>query len=889
MDDKSVLEHTGTKRHSGRYPWGSGEDPFQNDKSSNFAGYVRKLKNAGLSEGDIVKYLGFKSSSVLRAKVTISKEETRAADRVTALKLHDKGMSNTAIGIKMNKNESSIRDLLNPALSDRVGVIRNTANAMKYAVDKKGYVQVGLGTNYQLGVSQDQQKVAIHMLEEQGYKVHYIDTMQMGTGKYTRVKVLAKPGVEYSEISANREKIGMVYDEVRTLNRGENFIPKRPPEYISSNRVMIRYKEQGGDKMDGVIQLRRGVDDLDLGTNYAQVRIGVDGTHYLKGMAIYSDNMPKGVDIIYNSTKSAGTPKEKVFKPIHTEDPDNPFGASIKPGGQRGAINKVYEEGDWNQWSRTLSSQFLSKQPLSLAKKQLDLAYDIKKEEFNNIMRLTNPTVKKVLLKEFSDDADAAAIELKGAPLPGQKQHVILPLNTIKETEIYAPLYENGTKVVLVRHPHGGTFELPQLTVNNKSKEGQDILGKQPSDAVGIHPKVAEKLSGADFDGDSVIVIPNMHKDISVSESLSGLRNFNPRETYKKYDGMKVMPEERKGLYMGDISNLITDMTIKGALGPELARAIKHSMVVIDAPKHELDFKKSYEDNGIAELKALYQGGKNKGAATLVSRSKSQKYVPDREDRYSIDPNTGEKIYQLSGKSRITKYKKGDINPDTNKPFLKDTIISTPKRLRSNKMAETKDAFTLSSGTRMESVYAKHANDLKALANTARLAYLKTPNLEYSPTAKKTYAPEVSLLKAKLRTALQNKPYERMAQLIARHNYLALKAANPHLTKDQLKKAKFRELDKARLKVGAKKDQIVITDKEWEAIQNGAISHNFLYNILLNSDTGALKQRAMPRVPRLATPAKQARMKALAAAGYTQSEIAAATGLSVSTVNDYVK
>jgi DNA-binding CsgD family transcriptional regulator len=124
-----------------------------------------------------------------------------------------------------------------------------------------------------------------------------------------------------------------------------------------------------------------------------------------------------------------------------------------------------------------------------------------------------------------------------------------------------------------------------------------------------------------------------------------------------------------------------------------------------------------------------------------------------------------------------------------------------------------------------------------------------------------------------------------MAQVVGRHNYLEIKAAKPDLDKEHLKKIYAKEVDKARIKLGAKKNKIEITDREWEAIQNGAISHNFLYNILLNSDTKALKQRAMPRTQRLATPAKQARIKALASAGYTQTEIASVVGLSVSTVN----
>ena len=70
---------------------------------------------------------------------------------------------------------------------------------------------------------------------------------------------------------------------------------------------------------------------------------------------------------------------------------------------------------------------------------------------------------------------------------------------------------ENGERVVLIRHPHGGTFEIPELTVNNKNPDARKIVGTIKSqDAIGIHHKVAEHLSGADFDGDTVLVIPKI-------------------------------------------------------------------------------------------------------------------------------------------------------------------------------------------------------------------------------------------------------------------------------------------------------------------------------------------------------------------------------------------
>ena len=191
----------------------------------------------------------------------------------------------------------------------------------------------------------------------------------------------------------------------------------------------------------------------------------VDGTHYLKGMAVYSDTMPDGVDVIFNTNKKSGTPTKDVLKKIK-DDPDNPFGSLIKEhGGQSyyddpkgkytdpvtgkkqslSLINKRAEEGDWGEWSKTLPSQFLSKQSLTLIKKQLGLSKADKQAEYDEICSLTNPTVKKALLKSFADDCDAAAVHLQAAALPRQKYQVILPLTTIKDNEVYAPNYKVGT------------------------------------------------------------------------------------------------------------------------------------------------------------------------------------------------------------------------------------------------------------------------------------------------------------------------------------------------------------------------------------------------------------------------------------------------------------
>lgn len=859
---EKIIKHYGTPRHSGRYPWGSGDNAQQH--STSLLGYVDEMKAKGLSETDIAAGLGMKTTQLRRLK-SLAKAEKRAADSAMVLRLKDKGMSNIAIGKRMGINESSVRSLLDPALKERSQITANTANMLKSHVGEKGIIDVGAGVEAGLGISRTKLNTAVEALKQDGYEVYYIKTQQLGTGKYTSIKVLAPPGTPYSDVAKNKANIQTITDY--SFDGGRSFLGLEPIQSVNGSRVLIQYKEDGGGDKDGVIELKRGVDDLSLGkSKYAQVRIGVDGTHYLKGMAIYSDDLPPGIDIIYNTSKHNDVPREEVFKTMK-DDPDNPFGATIKRGGQLGALNIVNEEGDWTEWSKNISSQVLSKQSPVLAKKQLELDLALKQEEFDEISSLTNPVLKKQLLMEFAEGADSSAVHLKAAALPRQANHVLLPIPSLKPNEVFAPMYKDGESVVLIRHPHGGIFEIPEVTVNNKNLEARRIISKDATDAIGIHPDIAAKLSGADFDGDTAIVIPNSKGYIKTSPSLKELKNFDPRESYPGYDGMKKMTPRAKQLEMGNVSNLITDMTIKGATDREIVRAVRHSMVVIDAEKHGLNYKQSAIDNGIADLKEIYQGSKKAGASTLISKASSEQRVPHRKDAFKIDPKTGSKVFTETGETYINKLGK----------LVKRTTSST-------RIAEAKSAFDLSSGTKMETVYAKHADALKALANKARLLAIKTPNLKYSPTAKKTFAKEVESLKVKLNLANRNKPKERQAQLLADSVYKAKLKSNPDMDASDKKRLRGQALEEARHRVGAKKQKIEITDKEWHAIQLGAISHNTMAQILQNTDSKSLKQRAIPRTAYKMTNAKVARAKSMSSSGYTPAEIASALGVSATTI-----
>lgn len=949
---EDILMHYGMPRRSGRYPWGSGKDPYQHG-SGDFLGRVEALKKSGWEETpeNIMKEFGL-TTTQYRSEKAICKNERRALEVAAAKSLKDDGLGATEIARELSErygrhiNESTIRSYLNEESEMRMNQAKATADFIKEQIDSKGMIDVGAGVERELGVSREKLNQALKILEEEGYPVYKGGIPQVtNKGQQTNQIVICPPGTEHKDIY-NFENVHSL-TEYQSKDGGQTFKKFEYPESMDSSRLMIRYKDDVGPdgvkgiEKDGVMEIRRGVEDLSLGNSrYAQVRILVDGTHYLKGMAVYSDDLPDGVDVVFNTNKSRDKAMKDVLKEIKN-DPDNPFGSLIKANGQSyyddpngkyidpitgkkqslSLINKRAEEGDWTEWKDKLPSQFLSKQSVSMAKKQLDLAIADKNAEFDEINSLTNPTVKRYFLNKFADECDSSAVHLQAAALPGQKYHVIIPINSLKDNEIYAPNYENGTKLALIRYPHGGTFEIPICTVNNKHEPAKKLLGTDIIDAVGINSKVAERLSGADFDGDTVMCIPTHDKQgkvkITSTDELKGLKGFDSKSYqydkkekdadgtehyYKNGKEFKVMKNTQTE--MGKISNLITDMTLKGANNDELASAVRHSMVVIDAEKHKLDYKQSEIDNNISALKKKYQvkideNGKESygGASTLISRSKGEVSVDKRQgtpkvnlkgtDWYDPKKPEGSLLYKTADDLEYQVIK-------TNKKTGETTAVTKKRTQASTKMSETDDARTLISdaNTPMEKVYADYANTMKSLANQARVSSATTGKIAYSPSAKKAYASEVKSLNEKLNTAMVNAPRERDAQRKANVEVSEKVNNDPSMKTGDIKKASQQALTKYRNEVGSvsRRDRsIVITDKEWAAIQAGAISENKLTQILNNADVDELRQRATPRSTNTLSTAKINKIKAMNSSNYTLTEIANACGVSTSTVRNYLK
>ena len=932
------MPHIGNIPRSGRYAWGTGENPYQGLEQ--FQSTVKKLKAAGMTDVAIAKHLGLRNTAHLKARQSVAHNELYKYRCDLAVKLKAKGMSNVAIAERIyhdKAKENNIRNLLKAAELERKDALSGVMNAIKDEVRDKKYVAIGEGTELYLNTTHSRMESAVEALKDEGYQTINlrIPQYQKNNGDMTIIRVLTDdPRSEkavYRELYQHPNLVQpcSVHYEPKT----DSYYKMEPPRSIDSKRVLIRYAEDAGPNgskgidRDGTIEIRRGCPDLDLGrAHYAQVRIAVDGTHYLKGMALYSDNIPDGYDVVFNTNKHRGTPMmgskdNTVLKPMDN-DPYNPFGATIREQDklnlvqrhyidkngktQLNCLNIVNEEGNWREWSRTISAQMLSKQPPELAKRQLDLTYNKKLQEFKDIMAITNPTLRKIRLEEFGSGCDAAAVHLKAHGFDRQMSQVILPLTSLKDNEVYAPNFKDGEEVVLIRYPHASIAEIPHLVVNNRNKEGKAVLGR-PIDGIGINPHVAAHLSGADFDGDTVIVIPNNRHEIRFREYFDELKNFEPKDQYRGYEGMKKMTKKQRGTEMGRVTNLITDMTAQDAPPQDIIPAIKHSMVVIDAYKHGLNWKQSEQDNHIAELIKRYQtqpNGHVGGATTLFSKASSTTYIPHR--RYKgYDPETGEHIWENTNQiNKIAKYK--TVKGPDGKPlkdehgkeiriYQKDAegnqIYKEQERLvRSTQMADTNDAFTLVSkyNKPIEQIYARYANSMKALGNEARKEAAKTPRLKQDANAKAIYANEVKSIMAKLKGALMNKPLERQALILTDAEIKIRKVENQEMSADEEKKLKNRLMNENRYRVGAFKNAIELTDDEMKAMNSGALSDTMARSVFMNMTANYRNSLFMPKAENRLSPAQVAKAERMLRKGASQGDVAAELGISVDTLIDAV-
>lgn len=930
MITKLWLAHTGTPQRfdfdphgSGRYREGSGENPHQHDPYYQFKAEVDRLysecKAAGSTDPwkDTAKALGFNSSMDLRAKEQYLRADRERDIAYTIRDLREKsGMSFQAIADKLGlKNESTARSMYGRFEKIANNQLYSTCDVIRERIKERGFIDVGEGTAQSLGLTETKLRAALQKLKDEGYGLYTIKEYDPTNPKHQTNKIVIGPeGTTRSDAyNAQREdNIHLIKDLLYSPDGGLTYREKQYPTSLDSNRIQISYADKDGyQPKDGVIELRPGVEDISLGgSRYAQVRILVDDKYYLKGMAVYSDDLPKGVDVRFNSNKPAGTDKSEVFKKIDTNptDPTNPFGATIKEfsaGGQRyytdkngvehlSVINKVNDEGDWDAWGKTLASQFLHKQNYSLVKGQMDLTYQENVYEFDHIKEIQNSAIKKKLLYDFAESCDASACNLKAKALPGQRTQVLLPSESVGMDEIYAPNFEEGRRVCLIRYPHSGPFEILDLKVNNHNPTCEKIYGKNPVDCVVVNPKNLPILSGADCDGDTATIIYNNNKmirstkTIPIHPALLSVKDFDNKREYPFHEGIKTYTEKgktgltmtakMKGREMGKTTNLLADMSELGAPPEDIAKVAKYNMVVIDAYKHKLDWRQAYKDFNIAELTKKWKKG------TIITETNKVVKVDEYRPYTKIDPQTGEKILEKSGKTFVNK---------------KGEEVSLKENVKQALLPEYKDSFKLThdpnNPTPIERVYAEYSNNMKDLGNQARLEWTKIKADPVNENASKAYEVEKDSLLSKLKTAELYAPYERKARSAAKVIIREKVSEDPSLKDDddRYKKVKQQAMATARRRTvpGGKKYQIVPTDREWDAITSNAFNHTTTKKIIDHMDPEEWSRRTKFSVSERSKGARLSDwqknyIEMLSNIGWTRKQIAEKLNVSEGTVSN---
>ena len=170
MDPKqdNVLMHYGTPRHSGRYPWGSGDNPYQH--SGDFLSRVDELRKQGFTftdkdgktwSGDsaIAKSMGL-TTTQFRTQLGLAKDERRSDDVAKVKRLREEGKTLKEIADEMGfQNDSSVRSLLNESSEARMNQARQTADFLKQQIAEKGMIDVGTGVEREIGRASCRERV----------------------------------------------------------------------------------------------------------------------------------------------------------------------------------------------------------------------------------------------------------------------------------------------------------------------------------------------------------------------------------------------------------------------------------------------------------------------------------------------------------------------------------------------------------------------------------------------------------------------------------------------------------------------------------------------------------------------------------------------------------
>jgi len=156
MQEADDLQHYGTKRHSGRYPWGSGDDGMQRAPSEveRTVAEYDALRAKGMADVDIAAKLGI-TTTKMRTDRTLAKAERDQRNAEGVNVMLKRGMKIPEIATAMGLSESSVRNWIgkDPNTVNSKRQIDKTADALADAVKRSTYVDIGTGVERQLGIS----------------------------------------------------------------------------------------------------------------------------------------------------------------------------------------------------------------------------------------------------------------------------------------------------------------------------------------------------------------------------------------------------------------------------------------------------------------------------------------------------------------------------------------------------------------------------------------------------------------------------------------------------------------------------------------------------------------------------------------------------------------
>ena len=233
-----ILAHYGTKRHSGRYPWGSGDNPYQH--SGDWLSRIDQMRRNGMSEKDIADGEGM-SIKDLRAYESIAKQYRKVDDLARIKSLQADGLNNSEIARKLGVNESTIRSMLEREEKFRNESAFSTAEFLRNQIDSKGPIDIGKGVEAELHVSRDRLDQARYILEGEGYTFYPLGVPQVtNPGQQTNFQIICPPGMTYKEAYDAAKNNGVHYiHEYASNDGGETFKTFQYPSSLDSKRIKI--------------------------------------------------------------------------------------------------------------------------------------------------------------------------------------------------------------------------------------------------------------------------------------------------------------------------------------------------------------------------------------------------------------------------------------------------------------------------------------------------------------------------------------------------------------------------------------------------------------------------------------------------------------------------